>query len=87
MRKLDFATKDAQRILYCGDNHTDSSKQSMLSALRCYSCTPTTGAVVSQQQSDGNRPLTFNQMLEILRAQGMTRGLTDAKIAYIRNLN
>ena len=87
MRKLEFSTKTAQRVLYCGANHTDSSRRSMQSALRCFSCTPTTGAVVSQQQSDGRTALTFDQFIETLRAQGMTRGLTDDKIAYIRSLN
>ena len=87
MRKLEFTTKDAQRVLYCGANHTDSSRRSMQSALRCFSCTPTTGAVVSQQQSDGRTALTFDQFIETLRAQGMTRGLTDDKVAYIRSLN
>ena len=84
MRKLEFTTKDAQRVLYCGANHTDSSRRSMQSALRCFSCTPTTG---SQQQSDGRTALTFDQFIETLRAQGMTRGLTDDKVAYIRSLN
>lgn len=88
MAKFEFAAKDAQRALYCGIVHTEASEKSMMRGLRCITSS-STAPVTASPSNTTNRPLplTFDQMIELFKAQGMASRLDASTVNRIRNLH
>ena len=88
MAKFEFAVKDAQRALYCGVIHTEASEKSMMRGLRCIPSSSTAPATASPSNTTNRPPpLTLDQMIEVLKAQGMASRLDDSTVDRIRNLH
>ena len=88
MTKFEFAVKDAQRALYCGVIHTEASEKSMMRGLRCITSSSTAPATASPSNTTNRPPpLTFDQLIEVLQAQGMASRLDDSTVDRIRNLH